>query len=270
MFFSAIKKEPIPERIFSICNVVVDREPMNKKEIEKILVPEKLKVETSYFGSVFETAEELKLIGYDDNDDVIFIGDKNNIESLQALRRYCNSFVFYDRSTDFYKIISCFLSADDEWLAYGRVTTSPEIIRIINNETGIKSLSLEKDVLLGIRFWINYLGFGYYQESQGVFLPNMYTALRDFMVLGSIEEKEYTVEEFIGHLHEGVSVALKGSNDTLKLNLAMSNALRLMHDNKEIELKRISDSEKVWHLFPNEEHEFTSEITHIAIKKAVE
>ena len=90
------------------------------------------------------------------------------------------------------------------------------------------------------------------------------------MVLGSIEEKEYTVEEFIGHLHEGVSVALKGSNDTLKLNLAMSNALRLMHDNKEIELKRISDSEKVWHLFPNEEHEFTSEITHIAIKKAVE
>lgn len=270
MFFSAIKTEPTPERIFSICHVVADKEPINKKEIEKILVPEKMEVKTSYFGPVFDTAEELKLIGYDDNGDIIFIGDRSNIESLQTLRRYCNSFVFSDRSTDFYKIISCFLSADDEWLSYGRMTTSSEIIRIINNETGIKSLSLEKDILPAIRFWINYLGFGYYQESQGVFLPNMYTALRDFMALGSIEEKEYTVEEFIGHLHEGISVALKGSNDTLKLNLAMSNALRLMHDNKEIELKRISDSKKVWHLFPNEEHEFTSEITHIAIKKAVE
>ena len=140
MFFSAIKTEPTPERIFSICHVVADKEPINKKEIEKILVPEKMKVKTSYFGPVFDTAEELKLIGYDDNDDVIFIGDRSNIESLKALRRYCNSFVFSDRSTDFYKIISCFLSADDEWLSYGRMTTSSEIIRIINNETGIKSL----------------------------------------------------------------------------------------------------------------------------------
>lgn len=49
----------------------------------------------------------------------------------------------------------------------------------------------------------------------------------------------------------------------------MSNALRLMHDNKEIELERHLDSEKTWHLFPNDEHEFTSEVTHIIIKKVV-
>ena len=49
----------------------------------------------------------------------------------------------------------------------------------------------------------------------------------------------------------------------------MSNALRLLHDNKEIELKKHLDSERTWHLFPNEEHEFTSDVTHIIIKKAV-
>ena len=38
---------------------------------------------------------------------------------------------------------------------------------------------------------------------------------------------------------------------------------------EEAEFKKHLDSEKTWHLFPNEEHEFTSDITHIIIKKAV-
>ncbi len=98
----------------------------------------------------------------------------------------------------------------------------------------------------------------------------MYTALKDFMILGSIEKgREYTVEEFLDHLHDGSAAALKNARTTLTLNLAMSNALRSLHDNDEIELKKHLDSEKTWHLFPNEEHEFTSDITHIIIKKAV-
>ena len=83
------------------------------------------------------------------------------------------------------------------------------------------------------------------------------------------KNKEYSVEEFLDNLHSNSSVALKNARTTLTLNLAMSNALRLLHDNKEIELKKYLDSEKTWHLFPNEEHEFTSDITHIIIKKAV-
>ena len=90
------------------------------------------------------------------------------------------------------------------------------------------------------------------------------------MKLGNIDEgQEYSVEEFLDNLHSGSSVALKNARETLSLNLAMSNALRLLHDNKEIELKIHLDSEKKWHMFPNEEHEFTSEITHIFISKAV-
>ena len=98
----------------------------------------------------------------------------------------------------------------------------------------------------------------------------MYTALKDFMALGDIEKgQEYSVDDFLNNLHVGSAVALKNAKATQRLNLAMSNALRLMHDNKEIELKIHLDSEKTWHLFPNEEHEFTSDVTHIVIKKAV-
>lgn len=271
MFFSSIKTEPIPERVFSISQIVADKEPIDERELDSILIPSKLSTaKTSYFSPVFETAKELELIGYNEEKKVIFTGKKDDIKSLTTFRMFCNSVVFKDKSSDFYKIISCFLDANDEWLSYGSVTTSAKVIRLINAETGIPSLKLEKDVILGVRFWINFLGFGFFQETAKIFLPNMYTALKDFMILGNFEKgKEYSVEEFLDNLHDSSAVALKNARTTQTLNLAMSNALRLLHDNKEIELKKHLDSKKTWHLFPNEEHEFTSDITHIIIKKAV-
>lgn len=271
MFFSPIRPEPIPERVLSISQIVADKGLIDEKELNSILVPSKLNTaKTSYFSPVFETAKELELIGYDQEKKVVFTGKKENVKSLTAFRLFCNSVVFKDKSSDFYKIISCFLEANDEWLGYGSVTTSPEIIRIINTETRIPSLRLEKYVITGIRFWINFLGFGFVQETNKIFLPNMYTALKDFMILGNFEKgKEYSIEGFIGNLHSNSAVALKNARTTYTLNLAMSNALRLLHDNKEIELKKHLDSERIWHLFPNEEHEFTSDVTHIIIKKAV-
>ena len=271
MFFSAIKTEPLPERVLSLCQAVADKAPIEEKELSGIIVPPLLNTaKTSYFKPVFDTACELKLIGYDEAEKVVFIGNKEDIKSLSAFRRYCNSLVFSDNSMYFYRIISCFLSANDEWLRYGSITSSNEIARIIIDETGLSSTNIAKDVLLGVRFWINFLGFGYFQESAKIFLPNMYTALKDFMVLGSIEKgAEYTVEEFLDSLHSGSQVALKNARETQTLNLAMSNALRLLHDNNEIELSNKLDSEKRWKLFQNDEHEFTSDITHITIRKAV-
>lgn len=264
-----IKKEPIPERVFSIIQIVADKGPIDEKELDSILIPSKLNTaRTSYFHPVFETAKELGLIGYNE-EKIVFTGRKDDIKSLTDFRLFCNSVVFKDNTSDFYKIISCFLEANDEWLSYGSVT-SDEVIRLINTETGIPSGTLRKAAIPGIRFWINFLGFGFFNESDMVFLPNMYTALKDFMALGSLEKgNEYSVEEFFDNLHSGSAVALKNAKASLTLNLAMSNALRLLHDNKEIELKKHLDSEKIWHLFPNEEHEFTSDITHISIEKAV-
>jgi len=271
MFFSPIKTEPIPERVFSISQIVADKVTLEEKELDSILIPKQLSTaKTSYFRPVFETAVELGLIAKNDENKIVFSGNKEDIKSLSSFRLFCNSKVFSDPSTEFYKIISFFLAANDTLLKYGSVTTSNEIIRIINSETGIASLKLEKDVILGVRFWINFLGFGYFQEIDKIFLPNMYIALKDFMILGDFEKgKEYSVEDFFMNLHDGSNVALKNARETQRLNLAMSNALRFLHDNKEIELKKYPDSEKKWKLFVNEDHEFTCEVTHIVIKKAV-
>ena len=74
MFLTGIKTEPIPERILSICQAVEDRGPISRKDLEKLLVPEKLNTaKTSYFGPVFDAATELKLIGTNEHDQIIFI-----------------------------------------------------------------------------------------------------------------------------------------------------------------------------------------------------
>lgn len=174
MFFSPIKKETIPERVLSISQIVADKGPIDEKDLNNILIPPELNIaKNSYFGSVLDTAKELKLIDYNGENKIIFTGNKDNIKSLTSFRLFCNSMVFNDSSSDFYKVISCFLEADDKWLSYGSVTTSTEVIRLINAETGIPSLKLEKDVILGVRFWINFLGFGFFQEQAKIFLPNM-------------------------------------------------------------------------------------------------
>lgn len=273
MFFSPIKTEPIPERVLSISQIVADKTPIDEKELERILIPTELNIaKGSYFRPVFDVAIELGLIGHNDENKVIFTGNKNDIKSLEKFRAYCNSKVFSDSSTDFYKIISCFLSSNDKWLRYGSLTTSDEIMRDVVKETDLPSNYLAKTGLLGTRFWLYFLGFGYFQENTKIiFLPNMYTALKDFMALGDFEKgQEYSIEDFLNNLHSGSAVALKNAKVSQTLNLAMSNALRLMHDNKEIELKIHLDSEKTWHLFPNEEHEFTSDVTHILVKEAIE
>lgn len=46
----------------------------------------------------------------------------------------------------------------------------------------------------------------------------------------------------------------------------MSNALRQMHDRKEIVLKKNLDSKEKWNLFSDSAHEFTDEFTHIVYK----
>ena len=268
MFYKDIKTEAIPERVLEMTRIAAEKKSIDRSELKDIFIQEKLsKGVTDYFGPVFEAAQELEIIQFKDNQ-VVFSGEKNDIKSFNTFRRYCNSRLFDDENSQFYQIISCFLDANDDWFQYGSISTSDEIPRILNKKTGIPTMKLKKDVVLAIRFWINFLGFGYIQESAKIFLPNMYTSLKDFIVLGNIESgKEYSMREFFDNLHRGSSVALNGSRESLRINLALSNALRLLHDNSEIQLQNNLDSAEVWHLFKNEEHVFTSEVTHIIVRE---
>ena len=109
-----------------------------------------------------------------------------------------------------------------------------------------------------------FLGFGYVQEKPKIiFLPNMYIALKDFMRMCEFEVgKEYSVKDFVQAVSEKSRVAFEGAIEHKRFNMAVSNALRQLENNGEIELLRHLDSKEVWNLYKLETKNIT-EITHI-------
>ncbi|MGO5136799.1 hypothetical protein ACTQ31_08710 [Clostridium butyricum] len=267
MFENNLKTEPIPERVYELCKYVSKGE-ISDKEMKEKIEPTSLKdSNTTYYYSIREVCiNELKLVNQD-GDILSYIGDKKIIKDMDSFRKYCNLVAYKNENSHFFKIANCFLESNDEWLKYTTLT-DPNIIKYVRDKTGIRPVT--DPMMLGMRFWMSFLGFGYIQEKEKIlmwFLPNMHVALQDFCEASLLEKKkEYSVDEFMSIIYERASVALINTMDSHKFNLAMSNALRQMHDNKEIELKRQLDSKEVWNMFHDGSHEFTEEITHIVYK----
>lgn len=266
MFNNNIKTEPIPERVYELCKIV-SKGDVDDKIVKERMEPKEINPadsKTSYYGSIREVCEELKLITKE-GDVLSFTGDKIILKDMNSFRQYCNSIVFNNKNSDFYKIAVCFLDSNDSWLRYSTLS-NPMLRKEVQEKTQISLV--DEQMMLGMRFWISFLGFGYIQEGGSMyFLPNMHIALQDFCEFADFEKnKEYTVSEFISMISNSASVALESAKETKRFNLVMSNALRQMHERKEIVLKKALDSKETWELYPDETHEFTDKITHIVYK----
>lgn len=263
MFDNRVQTEAIPERILELCKIV-SAKAISEEDIKELLEPAALTSNvgsTQYYPIVRDAAIELNLI--EKNDKMLqFIGDKSNIKSLEAFRYYCNSVVWKNEATFFYKICQMFLNANEKW--FGDNITS---ITVLSEMRESVSNSVNETMLLGERFWLAFLGFGYVNESSRiVFLPNMYIALKDFINMCAFEKnKEYSVREFVSAICEHSKVAFEGVYETKQFNLAVSNALRQLDKNNEIKLNRHLDSKEIWKLYELETQTI-NEITHITFR----
>jgi hypothetical protein len=260
MFYEVIKKEATPERVFELCKIIELHNGDSEAIIRKMLEPDVLNEDgSSYYNSIKEAAIELKMT--DKNLNLLISPEK--IKSMETMRQYCNSFLFKNQNGIFYKLSKCFLDSNDIWLRFSNFTDQ-KAMDYLRKYSDIPKV--EEDMLRGLRFWISYLGFIYIHENSKkkiTLLPNMYVALKDFIDASNIEkEKEYKIAEFIDSIRRISAVSI-GGVERREINLAMSNALRQMHDNKEIIISRKLDSEEVWRLFENKQHLVPNEITHI-------
>ncbi len=270
MFQGRIETMPIPERVYELCRIISDA-PAPLKDIREKAEPSQINgSSTAYFGSILTAAKELQLVEETDDNILTYIGERQILRNIRSFRRYCNSVVYQDTQTPFYQIARCFLDSDLKWIQYGTLS-SEDVMDDIRRNTSIQTVY--QDQLRGMRFWVSFLGFGMIHEkgTSMVFLPNMYTALKDFLVMAKPEVKqEYTVSEFCDLLMPYAHVALHNAKETHQFNYAMSAALRMMHDNKEIQMKRIPDSGEIWNLYHQEDHVLISEISHIVVLKEVQ
>lgn len=265
MFDRNIKTECIPERVYELCKMI------SKCDIEDSVAKERMEPKgigtstTPYYNTIRGVLlNDLKLIEINNNV-LTFIGDKKILRSIETFRYFCNSIAFTNSDSYFYKITQCYLESDDRWFKY-KTLTDPLLRIEVQDATGIALV--DEKMMRGSRFWVSYLGLGYIQEGSAMyFLPNMYIALQDYCELIGLEKnREYSAKEFVDAIFKYASVALIRANERREFNLAMSNAMREMHDNKEIILKKNLDSKIRWKLFEDTTHEITGEFTHIVYK----
>ena len=236
-----IKTEPIPERVLEICRIISRKKAISEKELIAIFEPPFLVGSSqSIFSHVKEAAFELKLIKENDEGNFELAVDKNVLKNYDTFRRYCNSVMYEDTNIAYFRIARCIVDSNDELFSCGSFTSSQTIKTYIYKHSGIDPEP--KRTMEGIRFWISFSGLGYIQDSSSpsedkVYLPNAYVALKDFIVLSELEKMhEYTVHEFVDKIYKYANILLHNALKTQTFNLAMSNALRQLHDNKEIEL----------------------------------
>lgn len=276
MFNKVPNKSAIPERVFELCNIVKDK-PQSNDELKEKLEPSYMDI-ANYYNNIKNVAIDLNLITQHDNN-IEYVQDKSHLKNMHTFRKYCNSLLFSQENinSQFFKMTNCYLNTNEYWLthALGRTNDTFNFVRKQINDTSLKD---DSDELLSIRFWLSFLGFGYIHEfSNSIYLlPNMYIALKDFISLCNFQKgKEYSISEFleiiektsvVGFINDGFMYYTRDIFSSKIINLAMSNALRQLHDNKEIELVINLDSQEKWQLYKNEYHIIEKEITHIVYK----
>lgn len=262
MFKDKIKPEATPERVYELCKIVSTKELITNADLKELVEPKEFETNTAYYGTIKNAAIELGII--DGTDELKFIQDKKIVKNMDEFRLYCNSVLFNDDTSEFFRLCNGFLESNGVWLHNDSIT-SDENARRVSEFSDFPVNDLKKTLILATRFWISFLGFGYIAKM--IYIPNAYIAVKDFIKLANLEKgKEYSISEFIDALPSGISVLTSEAKKDKKLNLAMSNALRQLHDMKEIQLIRNLDSAERWTLYQNKSHGFSDNVTHLVYK----
>lgn len=261
MFDKKFDVESLPERVYELCKVIA----AGSNSIDDIKWKiQPIECETQYFNNLRDTAINLNLVERNDSKGTLsFVQSKEVLKDIESFRLYCNSIV-WKIDCAFCEIAKVFLNSNERWLAYPNITSN-QIINEVGQATGYT----DNRYMLGERFWLSFLGFGYVFEVPGNIqvLPNMSIALRDFIELSGVQKGEkYELGEFFKKIRLLCPVAIPETNNQT-LSLALSCALRQLHDGREIRLTRESDAKAIWRLVPFATHEIEKEVSHIEIRR---
>ena len=157
--------------------------------------------------------------------------------------------IYNNENTTFNELSKWFLSQNSDVFKY---KSAQDLSIVIPNDM---FSNIEKDYILGFRFWIVALGLGMLQKSGSgnmlVFSCN--TILSEWLKNAKPFKKNQTIimKDFIN-----------GNN----INLALSMGLRVLHINNIIELKYTTDSGNIWHLTNSLTNPATNNITEIIVR----
>lgn len=247
MFIGNMVTEPIPARVFALYKIVEAKKGISRSELQGLMEPKDIYEGTSYFSAIIKTAEELKIIENKDNT-INLLDGQERFKTIDDFRKYVISILPDLSDGQFWKCTNVIVNMNEKIYEYSTISDQG-MLNYLSNQLGE---TIKPPMIRGWRFWSQFLGFGVMNDM--TFLPNAYVYVKDVLRLMDLEKKqEYPMSDFMARFMQYGRVMLSPSTSDKNLNIAMSSALRELHDNGEIVLKFGSDQEMKWILYPSKE-----------------
>lgn len=258
MFTGNMVTEAIPARVYSLYKIAISKKDITRNEIQSMMEPPEIYEGTSYFSAIFKTALELKIIDTQDNL-VIPLVSRDEMKTIDGFRKYAISKLNMFEDEQFFQVTNVIVNLNEHIYKYS--LTDSDLLNILSQQTGNQ---ITAPMIRGWRFWAQFLGLGYMNNMS--FLPNAYVFVKNVLSLLNLEKnKEYAIDDFMLMFEQYGKVLSGNLQQERNMNIALSSALRQLHDNNEIELRYRSDAEKRWILFPSTE-QFNDQIASIVYK----
>lgn len=259
MFSGNMVTEAIPARVYSLYRIATSKKDITKTEVQKQMEPEGIYEGNSYFSIILKAATELKLVEIQDNV-IVPLVPKEQIKSMEDFKLFVISKMDSFEGEQFYKFTNTVVNLNEKIYEFSNIADST-ILNIVSSQV---SQQITAPMARGWRFWAQFLGFGYMNNM--AFLPNAYIYVKNVLKLMELEKKkEYEIDDFMTRFSQYGKILSSNLQPERNINIALSSALRELHDNGEIELKYRSDAENRWILFPSIES-FNEQIASIIYK----
>lgn len=259
MFIGNMVTEAIPARVYSLYKIATSKKDITKADVQKQMEPEGIYEGNSYFSIILKAATELKLVEMQDNV-IVPLVPKEQLRSMEDFRLFAISKMDSFEGEQFYKFTNTVVNMNEKIYQFFSVADST----MLNFMTTQVGQQITAPMARGWRFWVQFLGFGYMNNM--AFLPNAYIYVKNVLKLMDLEKKkEYKADDFMMRFSQYGKILSSNLQPERNMNVALSSALRELHDNGEIELKYGSDAENRWILFPSNES-FNEQIASIIYK----
>lgn len=242
MFRGNMVTESIPARVYALYKIVEKHNGISRTDLMSLMEPSELSKKsdgtqaTSYFGPTLVCARELNLVDSQDNAITTQI-EKGKIKTIQDMKKHAIIMLNSFKDEQFYKTSNAVFNMNDNVFKMGGMSDTA-MTDYLSAKTGETINNIRMN---GWRFWAEFLGLGYV-PSATVFIPNAYRFVKVILSESNFEKnKEYLIEDFVSVINKYGSVLTDNSENNRILNMAFSNALRQLHDNREIELLNQND-----------------------------
>ena len=245
MFIGNMVTEAIPARVYALYKIVASKKEISRSDLQGLMEPSGIYEGSSYFSTIMKAATELKLVDIQDNM-VYPLVPKEKINSIDDMRIHAISRMISFEGEQFYRCTNAIVNLNEEIFKFKSVSDN-DMLTFLSEKAG---QNVTAPMARGWRFWAQFLGFGY--MSDFTFLPNAYIFVKNVIKLMDLEKKkEYQMDEFMAMFNQYGRILTDNAPSEKYLNLALSSALRELHENDEITIRYISDQASKWILFPS-------------------